>query len=198
MHCSVTKTQSTRTSKYRFSASDLPVAWSFQRERWLCRFAFAFFTMHDFDIRHIRFISVKFVWISSDYRLHHLLLSWKQFGHLNFKLRISSSVLRNFASFEEVVINQTRRIIRKTARLPHRLSKRQSPTTVLLRTPVNQMIIFNHDTRKSISLDIHWEVGWKWDKLLIVWISGETLLRVFGIASLFLMKFKAKVHRILW
>ena len=28
--------------------------------------------------------------------------------------------------------------------LPHRLWKRQSPTTVLLRTPVMQMIIFNH------------------------------------------------------
>jgi len=28
--------------------------------------------------------------------------------------------------------------------LPHRLSKRQSLTTVLLRTPVTQMILFNH------------------------------------------------------
>ena len=27
--------------------------------------------------------------------------------------------------------------------LPHRLSKRQSPTTVLLRTPITQMIFFN-------------------------------------------------------
>ena len=154
--------------------------------------------MLDFDISHIRFIYLKFVWISLDYRLQHLLLSCRQFEHVSLKLRISSSVLRNFASFEEIVINQTRRIIRKTARLPNRLSKRQSPTAVLLRTPVTQMIIFNQGTRKSVSLDIHWEVGWKWDKLLIVWISGETLLRVFDIASLFLMKFKAKVHRILW
>lgn len=76
--------------KGRCGAQLVAVGWIFPCQRWLCRFWFRLLRHVWLSHLSLSFHCVKFLWIWTDYRLLHSLLSCRQLEHMNFDLHISS------------------------------------------------------------------------------------------------------------